>query len=89
MYDAANSDVPRTIVVTDADGKPLGSGVTGGERADVDTIYGRDARYSAWTAFFRPPAQGGIVVNGRIAKDSYCRLRGTPAVPAVLPVTGQ
>ncbi|MFB9128415.1 hypothetical protein E2553_09540 [Paraburkholderia dipogonis] len=85
IYDQADKRTPRAIVVTDATGTTLGTGVIGAERGDVRNIFGRSARYSGWTAFFKAPASGGIRVDGQTAAGAYCALQAEKPMPAALP----
>lgn len=81
IYDTPGSQTARAIVVTDTASKTLGSGVMGGERDDVSKLYGRHARYSGWTAFFKVPASGSIRINGQIAANIYCALNAEIPTP--------
>jgi Ca2+/Na+ antiporter len=84
IYDMAGSQTARAIVVTDAAGRTLGTGVTGGKRDDVRKLYGGQARYTGWTAFFRAPSTGDIRIYGQIAGNAYCSLQNESAIPKVL-----
>jgi Ca2+/Na+ antiporter len=82
IYDAADRQMARAIVISDASGTTLGTGVTGGERDDLRKLYGRRAGFIGWTAFFNPPKTGGIRINGQIAADTYCALQVEGEMPA-------
>ncbi|MFP3565448.1 hypothetical protein [Paraburkholderia sp. SIMBA_030] len=84
IYDPAGGQTARAIVVTDSAGTTVGTGVVGGERDDVRKQYGRRARYSGWTAFFKAPATGDVRVNGQLNADMYCALKGEIALPPAL-----
>ncbi|WNC89083.1 hypothetical protein RI103_15515 [Paraburkholderia sp. FT54] len=86
IYDPADGGAPQAVVVTDAAGATLGTGVTGRERDDVRKILGRSARYSGWTAFFRAPANGGIRVHGQTAAGAYCALKAEKPMPTAATV---
>lgn len=85
IYEQPDRRVPRAIVITNAAGATLGTGVTGGERDDVRKLLGRSARYSGWTAFFKAPANGGIRVDGQTASGAYCALKVEKPMPTALP----
>ncbi|PCE25220.1 hypothetical protein BWP39_11895 [Paraburkholderia acidicola] len=85
IYDAASKETPRQLVVTDSSGDTLGTGVSGGQRLDVDTIFGRPARFSGWTAFFKAPAGGGIRINGQTGSGAYCALPEERAITVTSP----
>lgn len=82
IYDTAARQTAKAIVVTDASGTILGTGVTGGDRDDIRKKFGRRARHSGWTAFFKAPATGGIRISGEIAANTYCALQGEKTVSA-------
>lgn len=82
IYDTAARQTAQAIVVTTASGTTLGTGVTGGDRHDIRKRFGRRARYSGWTAFFKAPETGGIRISGEIAANTYCTLQGEKPVPA-------
>ncbi|MFL9894685.1 hypothetical protein [Paraburkholderia sp. RL17-381-BIF-C] len=86
IYDQADKRTPRAVIVTDAAGATLGTGVIGAERGDVRKIYGRNATYSGWTAFFKAPASGDIRVDGQTATGAYCTLNTEKPMPAAATV---
>ena len=82
IYETAEKRVPRAIVITDASGTSLGTGVSGGERNDIETRFGHSARYSGWTAYFKPPTEGGITIAGQLAANTYCAMQGERSMPS-------
>ncbi|TDN67190.1 hypothetical protein [Paraburkholderia sp. BL10I2N1] len=86
IYDAADSRTTRAVVITDAAGTTLGTGVMGGERDDVRKIYGRRAGYSGWTAFFKASANGGIRLSGQTEAGTYCSVNSESSMPIAAPV---
>jgi len=84
IYDPATHTVPRSIVITDATGNSLGTGIAGGERDDVRKIFGRQARYSRWTAFFKATPTTVIHVNGSVAQG-FCQFADGKTVTAATP----
>lgn len=89
LYDTAARQTSWAIVVTDASGTTLGTGVTGGDRNDVRKKFGRRASHSGWTAFFKAPATGGIRISGEIAANTYCSLQGEKPMPAAASASNQ
>ncbi len=75
IFDAGEERVPRDVVVTDADGTTLGTGITGSERNDVRDIKGPNARYSGWRALFQAPALITAQIVAPTGKGSYCKLQ--------------
>jgi hypothetical protein len=89
IYDTAARQTAQAIVVTDASGTTLGTGVTGGSRGDIRKRFGRRATYSGWTAFFKAPATGGIRISGEISANTYCALQGEKPMPASASASNQ
>ncbi|MFT4505391.1 hypothetical protein [Caballeronia sp. 15711] len=85
IYDTGSHAVPSDIVVADAEGKTLGMGVAGGDRPDVETIHGRKARYSRWTAIFTARPGTTISVNGLLHDNVFCALSDKPVVTLATP----
>lgn len=85
IYETAGKRAVQAIVVTDASGTTLGTGVSGGERDDIGKRFGHSARYSGWTAYFKPPMKGGIRIAGQLAANAYCTLQGERAMPPAQP----
>ncbi len=77
IFDASGQRVPRDVVVTDADGTTLGTGITGSEHYSAVEIKGPSALYSGWSAFFKAPALISAQIVAPTSKGTYCRLRGT------------
>jgi hypothetical protein len=85
IYNAESRTVPTAIVVADAEGKTLGTGVAGGDRPDVEKIYGRVGRYSRWTAIFAASPGTTISVNGLLHGNVFCALRDRSLVAVATP----
>lgn len=81
IYAPGDHDVPHAVVVTDATGATLGTGVSGAQRDDIRKIYGRSASYSGWTAFFKAPANSGIKLAGQTAVGTYCAMKAVKPMP--------
>jgi hypothetical protein len=75
IYDKEDGRVPRDVIVTDANGISIGTGVTGGISSEGANEAGRRARYSGWTAFFQKPAAGDAQFSARISGGDYCRMK--------------
>jgi hypothetical protein len=89
IYWDKRGEVPRRLLVTDADDRVIGEAVSGHARADVVHALGRRERGYGWTGF----ARGGATrfrVYGRLRDGSYCRLHNDKDPPLVLlqPVDG-
>ncbi|SAL49032.1 hypothetical protein AWB67_02228 [Caballeronia terrestris] len=85
IYDVDDRETPGAVVITDAAGHTLGTGVVGAERDDIRKIYGRRARYSGWTAFFSAPPGGAIVAIGQTGPQTWCRLEDSRDVATTVP----
>lgn len=89
LYDTAARQTAVAVVVTDASGGTLGTGVTGGEREDIRSRFSRRAKYSGWTAFFKAPATGSIRISGQLSINTYCALQGEKSMSAVVSAPNQ
>lgn len=82
IYDPTTRSVPENIALTDATGKPIGSGVTGANRGDVSKVVGKRAKFSGWTALLSAPGHGDIRIVGIVAPSDYCAV--AQLVPAAV-----
>ncbi|WP_144144867.1 hypothetical protein [Paraburkholderia sp. BCC1884] len=81
IYAPADSEVPHAVVITDAAGTTLGTGISGAQRDDMRKVYGHRAGYSGWTAFFKAPANGDIRLAGQTATGAYCAVNRVKPMP--------
>jgi hypothetical protein len=89
IYDTTAKQTAQAVVVTDASGATLGTGVTGGDREDIRSRFSQRARYSGWTAFFKAPATGSIRINGQLSGNTFCAVQGEKSLSAAISAPNQ
>lgn len=77
IFDADEKRVPRDVVVTDADGATLGTGITGKEYYGALEIKDPNALYRGWSALFKAPTLITPLIVAPTSKGTYCKLQET------------
>ncbi|AOE91497.1 hypothetical protein HI806_18160 [Ralstonia solanacearum] len=77
IFDAGEKRVPRDVVVTDADGATLGTGVTGKEYYGALEIKDPNALYRGWSALFKAPTLITPLIVAPTSQGTYCKLQET------------
>ncbi|AXW63170.1 hypothetical protein CJO94_15815 [Ralstonia solanacearum] len=80
IHDITGSRIPREVIVTDAVGMTLGTGLTGEMPDDVLSPQEPTARLTGWIAYFRTTSLTRLQVVAPQPDGSYCKMQ-SPAAP--------
>jgi hypothetical protein len=80
IYDDAEERVPASLAITDAEGRTVGTGVSGHRRDDVRKALAIKDKYAGWYGFFRATG-GAIRAFGRNDSGAYCAIEAAKPMP--------